>query len=57
MKLGMFMMPNHPPHRSYADAHAHNLDTLGFADRMGYVEGWSASISPPSANRFRAPIS
>ena len=40
MKLGMFMMPNHPPHRSYADAHAHNLDTLSFADRMGYVEGW-----------------
>ncbi len=40
MKLGMCMMPNHPPHRSYADAHAHNLDTLTFADRLGYVEGW-----------------
>ena len=37
MKLGMFMMPNHPPHRTYADAHAHNLDTLTFADRLGYV--------------------
>ena len=40
MKLGAFMMPNHPPHRSYADAHAHNLDTLIFLDRLGFVEGW-----------------
>ncbi|HLG89089.1 MAG TPA: LLM class flavin-dependent oxidoreductase [Alphaproteobacteria bacterium] len=40
MKLGMFMMPNHPRHRTYADAHAHDLDTLIFADRLGYVEGW-----------------
>jgi alkanesulfonate monooxygenase SsuD/methylene tetrahydromethanopterin reductase-like flavin-dependent oxidoreductase (luciferase family) len=40
MQLGLFMMPNHPPRRGYADAHAHDLDTLGFADRMGFVEGW-----------------
>ena len=40
MKLGLFMMPNYPPHRSYADGHAHDLDTLTFADRMGFVEGW-----------------
>ena len=40
MKLGTFMMPNHPRHRSYADAHAHDLDTLIFADRLGYAEGW-----------------
>jgi alkanesulfonate monooxygenase SsuD/methylene tetrahydromethanopterin reductase-like flavin-dependent oxidoreductase (luciferase family) len=36
----MFMMPNHPPHRACADAHAHDLDTLTFADRMGFVEAW-----------------
>jgi len=40
MKLGMFMMPNHPEHRSLAEAHAHDLDTLVFADRLGYSEGW-----------------
>lgn len=40
MQLGMFMMPNHPPHRTYADGHSHNLDTLSFADRLGYSEGW-----------------
>jgi alkanesulfonate monooxygenase SsuD/methylene tetrahydromethanopterin reductase-like flavin-dependent oxidoreductase (luciferase family) len=40
MKLGYFMMPQHPPHRSYADAHAHNLDTLEFIDKMGFSEAW-----------------
>lgn len=40
MKLGLFMMPNHPEHRSLAEAHAHDLDTLIFADRLGFTEGW-----------------
>ena len=40
MDAGLFMMPNHPPHRAYADGHAHNLDTLSFADRTGYREAW-----------------
>eukprot|EP01035_Chromulina_nebulosa_P044530 gene44530-60321_t len=40
MNLGYFMMPNHPPHRTYADAHAHNLDTLEFIDSLGYSEAW-----------------
>jgi len=40
MRLGTFMMPNHPPHRAYADAHAHNLDTLIFVDKLGFSEGW-----------------
>jgi alkanesulfonate monooxygenase SsuD/methylene tetrahydromethanopterin reductase-like flavin-dependent oxidoreductase (luciferase family) len=38
--LGLFMMPNHPTHRSYAEGHAHDLDTLVFADRLGLQEGW-----------------
>ena len=40
MKLGLFMMPNHPPHRSYADAHFHDLDTLVYADQLGLQEAW-----------------
>jgi alkanesulfonate monooxygenase SsuD/methylene tetrahydromethanopterin reductase-like flavin-dependent oxidoreductase (luciferase family) len=40
MELGMFFMPNHPPHRAYAEGHAHNLDTLEFADRIGFDEAW-----------------
>jgi alkanesulfonate monooxygenase SsuD/methylene tetrahydromethanopterin reductase-like flavin-dependent oxidoreductase (luciferase family) len=40
VKLGLFMMPNHPPHRSYADGHAHDLDTLVYADQLGLEEAW-----------------
>ena len=40
MKLGYFMMPNHPEHRSYLDAHQHNLDTIEFIDGLGFSEAW-----------------
>jgi alkanesulfonate monooxygenase SsuD/methylene tetrahydromethanopterin reductase-like flavin-dependent oxidoreductase (luciferase family) len=40
MKLGYFMMPNHPVHRSYFDAHSHDLDTLEFIDGLGFSEAW-----------------
>jgi alkanesulfonate monooxygenase SsuD/methylene tetrahydromethanopterin reductase-like flavin-dependent oxidoreductase (luciferase family) len=40
MDVGLFMMPNHPPHRDYAEGHFHNLDTLAFADAMGFDEAW-----------------
>jgi alkanesulfonate monooxygenase SsuD/methylene tetrahydromethanopterin reductase-like flavin-dependent oxidoreductase (luciferase family) len=40
MEAGLFMMPNHPPHRDYAQGHRHNLDTLAFADRLGFDEAW-----------------
>jgi alkanesulfonate monooxygenase SsuD/methylene tetrahydromethanopterin reductase-like flavin-dependent oxidoreductase (luciferase family) len=40
MDIGLFMMPNHPPHRDYVDGHFHNLDTLVFADGKGFAEAW-----------------
>jgi alkanesulfonate monooxygenase SsuD/methylene tetrahydromethanopterin reductase-like flavin-dependent oxidoreductase (luciferase family) len=40
MEIGLFMMPNHPLHRDYAEGHYHNLDTLAFADAHGYAEAW-----------------
>ena len=40
MEVGLFMMPNHPMHRDYADGHAHNLDTLAFVDGKGFHEAW-----------------
>jgi len=40
MKLGTFMMPNHPPHRSFSDGHEHDLDYLVFLDRLGFDEAW-----------------
>ncbi|WP_431823711.1 LLM class flavin-dependent oxidoreductase [Burkholderia sp. F1] len=40
MKLGAFMMPAHPQHRSLHDGHYHDLDTLEFFDRTGFAEAW-----------------
>jgi alkanesulfonate monooxygenase SsuD/methylene tetrahydromethanopterin reductase-like flavin-dependent oxidoreductase (luciferase family) len=40
MEVGLFMMPNHPMHRDYAEGHAHNLDTLAFVDGKGFHEAW-----------------
>lgn len=40
MQLGAFMMPAHPPSRSLADGHYHDLDTIEFLDRIGFREVW-----------------
>jgi len=40
MKLGAFLMPNHPPERGYAEGHYHNLEYLSFLDSEGFHEAW-----------------
>ena len=40
MKLGTFMMPNHPPHRSFTEGHEHDLDYLVFLDGIAFDEAW-----------------
>ena len=35
MKVGVFMMPNHPPYRGYFEGHEHDLDYLEFVDKLG----------------------
>ena len=40
MKPGLFLMPSHPPERTTADAHKHDLDTIVLADELGYTEAW-----------------
>ena len=40
MQFGLFMMPLHPPHRSYADSYDRDLALLVAADRLGYHEAW-----------------
>ncbi|MEG4320464.1 MULTISPECIES: LLM class flavin-dependent oxidoreductase [unclassified Microcoleus] len=40
MKIGVFMMPGHPPGRDYAEGHYHNLDYLEFLDKAGCREAW-----------------
>ena len=40
MQFGLFMMPLHPPYRSYADSYDRDLDLLVKADQLGYTEAW-----------------
>jgi limonene 1,2-monooxygenase len=40
MEFGLFMMPLHPPYRSYADSYDRDLDLLVEADRLGFHEAW-----------------
>ncbi|MBV9358088.1 MAG: LLM class flavin-dependent oxidoreductase [Chloroflexi bacterium] len=40
IKLGVFSMPAHPPHRSYPEILAEDLEMLVLADQLGYTEAW-----------------
>ena len=40
MEFGLFMMPLHPPHRSYADSYDRDLELIVKADQLGYTEAW-----------------
>jgi alkanesulfonate monooxygenase SsuD/methylene tetrahydromethanopterin reductase-like flavin-dependent oxidoreductase (luciferase family) len=40
VKLGLFMMPMHPPEKPHADAYDLDVQTLVAADRLGYDEAW-----------------
>jgi alkanesulfonate monooxygenase SsuD/methylene tetrahydromethanopterin reductase-like flavin-dependent oxidoreductase (luciferase family) len=40
MKVGLFLMPSHPPERSTWDAHQWDLDCLALADSLGFSEAW-----------------
>jgi alkanesulfonate monooxygenase SsuD/methylene tetrahydromethanopterin reductase-like flavin-dependent oxidoreductase (luciferase family) len=40
MKLGLFLMPSHPPERSLYDATKWDLEMIQYADALGYQEVW-----------------
>ena len=40
MNFGLFMMPLHPPRRSYADSYDRDIELIVQADRLGYHEAW-----------------
>ena len=40
MQYGLFTMPSHPPERSLYDGHRWDLQTLRWADELGFSEGW-----------------
>jgi alkanesulfonate monooxygenase SsuD/methylene tetrahydromethanopterin reductase-like flavin-dependent oxidoreductase (luciferase family) len=62
MRLGMFMMPVHPPTRSFTDTLAEDEEKSLYADKLGFEELWvgehfSASTEPiPSPLMFMAAL-
>ena len=40
MQFGLFMMPLHPPYRSFADSYDRDLALIVTADQLGYHEAW-----------------
>ena len=40
MKLGLFTMPSHPPERGLAEGHEFDLQTMIWADELGFEEAW-----------------
>jgi alkanesulfonate monooxygenase SsuD/methylene tetrahydromethanopterin reductase-like flavin-dependent oxidoreductase (luciferase family) len=60
MRLGMFMMPVHPPARSFTDTLAEDTEKSLYADQLGFDELWlgehfSATTEPiPSPLMFMA---
>src|SRR5229473_5074244 len=40
MQYGLFTMPSHPPERGLYDGHRWDLQTLRWADELGFTEAW-----------------
>ena len=40
MEYGLFTMPSHPPERPLYDGHRWDLQTLRWADELGFTEAW-----------------
>lgn len=40
MKLGVFMMPSHPPERDFYAGHMWDLEHLSYIDKLGFDEAW-----------------
>ena len=40
MQFGLFMMPLHPPERSFVESYDRDLAQIVAADRLGYHEVW-----------------
>src|SRR5690242_20467939 len=62
MRLGIFMMPVHPPERSFTETLAEDEEKALYADRLGFDEMWlgehfSAASEPiPSPLMFMASL-
>src|SRR6195256_5041150 len=46
MKLGIFLMPSHPPERGLKAGQDWDLEVIRTADRLGYTEAWIGEHFP-----------
>jgi len=53
MQFGLFMMPLHPPERSFTESYDRDLAQIVVADRLGYHEVWIVGDPQECANRIR----
>ncbi|MEP3068654.1 MAG: LLM class flavin-dependent oxidoreductase [Parvibaculum sp.] len=55
-KLGLFMMPLHPPSRDFADVLEENRQLVILADRLGYAEAWMGEHYTSTAEPVASPL-
>ena len=56
MRLGMFMMPVHPPGRSLSDTLAEDTTKSVLADKLGYDELWMGEHFSATTEPFPSPL-
>src|SRR2546430_10794790 len=56
MRLGMFMMPVHPPGRSLSDTLAEDTTKSVLADKLGYDELWMGEHFSATTEPFASPL-
>ena len=56
MRLGMFMMPVHPPGRSLSDTLAEDTTKSVLADKLGYDELWMVEHFSATTEPFPSPL-
>src|SRR5262249_62120762 len=56
MRLGMFMMPVHPPGRLFADTLAEDEEKSLYADRLGFDELWLGEHFSPTTQPIPPPL-
>ena len=54
MKLGLFLMPSHPPERDFKAGQEWDLEMLRIADRLGYDEAWIGDFTNDFAGALAA---
>ena len=56
MRLGFFMMPVHPPARSFTDTLAEDTEKSLLADRLGFEEVWLGEHFSATSEPIPSPL-